>query len=115
MRSNRNALEDLYLTCRLVALINVIRVRFQRFQRHHLDRCADVQPRSNREPPLEFFGRVLGVLAVGLDGVQEQILLDSFDSDRPDLSKLPVELIQTDGIECFWLRVALHHCVQGIS
>jgi hypothetical protein len=43
---------DWPLTYCLATLIEVMRVCFQR---RHLDRCADIQPRSNRELVLELF------------------------------------------------------------
>jgi len=50
----------------------------------------DAQPHADREPELEFFGRIVSVTAVYLNGLEEKILLDSFDSDGLDLRELTV-------------------------
>jgi hypothetical protein len=74
----------------IATLIEVIRVRFQS---RHLDRCADVQPQSNRELVLELFAGIARIAPVHLDSFQEQVLFACFDSDCLNLGILPVVII----------------------
>jgi hypothetical protein len=50
----------------------------------------DFEPHANREPTLELVGRILSIFAVYLNGIEEKILLDSFDSDGLDFGELTV-------------------------